>query len=128
MDMSDTYLAFDRYIDNSIKSEARLKRIGLFKRIYELSINKPLPPKKVCMFLTKTKENVVDILATDRGIKGKILSQKFLVIPKENYQMEMNQGVCRKHFNSETKFDESDYIVSQQIHEPFKNGNKKSLK
>ena len=32
MDMSDTYLVFDRYTDYSIKSEARLKRIGLSKR------------------------------------------------------------------------------------------------
>ena len=32
MDISDTYLVLDRYIDYSIKSEARLKCIGLFKR------------------------------------------------------------------------------------------------
>ena len=31
MDISDTYLVLDRYIDYSIKSEARLKCVGLFK-------------------------------------------------------------------------------------------------
>ena len=81
------------------------------------------------MSSTKTKENIIDILATHltEKIKEKSLSHKFLVTSKEKYPLETIQGVCRKQFDLETKFDEADYITHQQVKEAFKNG-KKSCK
>lgn len=38
--------------------------------------------------------------------------------------METSQGVCREHFDLETKFYETDYIIPKQVHEAFKNGEK----
>ena len=60
---SDGYLVFDRYFDFSIKSETRLKRIGLFKRTHNLSLKTTLPAKDICMSSTKTKENLIQVIA-----------------------------------------------------------------
>ena len=120
MGMSYTFLIFDRYNDYGTKSEARLKSIGFFKRKYELSIKKPLPPKE---------ENLIDILATNltQKIKQKSLSHKSLVTSKDNYPMESSQDVCRKNFDLERHFNEADYIIPQQVMKAFKNG-KKTIK
>ena len=78
------------------------------------------------MSSTKTKENIIDILATHltEKLKEKSLSHKLLFASKENYPMETSQGVCRKRFDLETNFDEADYIIPQQVNEAFKNGKK----
>ena len=43
---SDVYLAFDRYVDSSIKSATRLQRIGNIKRSHKISMETPLLQKK----------------------------------------------------------------------------------
>ena len=51
---SDVYLVFDRYIENSIKSDTRLNRIGKFKCSHKLNIPSDLPCKDKCMASNKT--------------------------------------------------------------------------
>lgn len=38
--------------------------------------------------------------------------------------METSQGVCREHFDLETKFYETDYTIPQQVNKAFKYGEK----
>ena len=91
----------------------------LFKRTNQVSINKPLLPKEVHTSSTKTKENIIDILATHltEKIKEKSLSYK-------RTNQWRSQGVCRKHFDMETKFDKADYIIPEQVNKVFKYGEK----
>ena len=59
---SDVYMVFDRYIDNSIKSDTRLNRIGRFQRSHQLNIRSDLPSKDICMSSQKTKKIIIDII------------------------------------------------------------------
>ena len=44
----DVIIVFDRYKENSIKSDTRNSRMGSFKKCHQLTIGRELPPRETC--------------------------------------------------------------------------------
>ena len=60
---SDTFLVFDRYNNNSIKSATRISRMGnVVPQRYTLSLYMPLPSQKSILSVTKNKVQLIQIL------------------------------------------------------------------
>ena len=114
---SDGYVVFDRYFDYSIKSDTRQKRIGVFQRLHTLSLETPLPATEICMSSAKTKENLIEIIATvllDRFTE-KNFKQKLVVTSKSIFPEVTSEGTRIKRTDLKTLFDEADYIIPQQV-------------
>ena len=126
---SDAYLVFDRYFDYSIKSETRLKRIGLFKRSHSLSVRTVLPSKEICMSSTKTEENLIEIIASQilERFTQKKITHKLVITSKSPCPVQTKLGVTQMRTDLESKFDEADYILPQQVEAAIKEG-KRSIK
>ena len=60
---SDVYIIFDRYKVDSIKSGTRDARIGLFQRTHQLTLQRELPSKEICMASSKTKGIFTEIIS-----------------------------------------------------------------
>ena len=61
--IADTYLIFDRYLDNSIKEITRRSRAGKnATRQHQLSMLTPLPPQKVCLTVTQNKVQLIKLI------------------------------------------------------------------
>ena len=92
---SDVYLIFDRYFEKSIKSDTRLGRIGSFIRSHQLSIETSLPSKEMCMSSTKTKANLIEIIATFllQRFSTAEFQHKLLVNSKSIYPMGTSHGL-----------------------------------
>ena len=57
------YLVFDRYYANSIKSDTRMERLGQLNRCHNLMIGSPLPSKDIVLKVTKTKAQLISLIA-----------------------------------------------------------------
>ena len=63
LNITDTYLIFDRYCDNSVKDITRLFRAGKYaSRQHHLSLLTPLPSQKVCLTVTKNKVQLINLI------------------------------------------------------------------
>ena len=123
---SDVCIIFDRYFEKSIKSDTRRQRVEAFKRTHHLGINTPLPAKEICMSSTKTKENLIEIIAStllERFTKKKI-QHKLIVTSKDVYPEETHQGIRTKRQDLKTHFDEADYIIPQQVNSAIEHSQK----
>ena len=114
------------YFDYSIKSDTRQKRIGVFQRSHTLSLKTPLPAKEICMSSAKTKENLIEIIATVLldSFTEKKLKQKLVVTSKSKFPEETSEGTRIKRTDLKTLFDEADYIIPQQVESAIQNGSK----
>ena len=88
--VADVYLIFDRYFENSIKSDTRLERIRTYKRSHKFAIRTPLPPKEICMSSRKTKENLIEIIAPKlmERLTGKKIETKLVITSKDEFPEE----------------------------------------
>ena len=62
---TEVHLIFDRYKAGSIKSDTRKARVGAFRRCHQLSLDRELPPKDMVMFSSTTKENLIELIASE---------------------------------------------------------------
>ncbi|MEM7297990.1 MAG: hypothetical protein AAF391_06960, partial [Bacteroidota bacterium] len=126
---TDAYLIFDRYYDYSIKSATRQKRIGKFKTAHTLSLNTILPPKEVCMSSTKTKESLIEVVSNEliQRYKSRKNQSKLVVTSKNACPVETEKGYLIERSDLESKYDEADYLIPQQVDAAIKEG-KKSIK
>ena len=60
---SDVFLIFHYYMPDSIKFDTRDARVGAFRRSHELSLNRELPPKEMCVCSITTKPNLTDLVS-----------------------------------------------------------------
>ena len=89
---SDVFLIFDRYHEGSIKSGTRIARNGAFRRWHQLTVNRELPPKDMCMSSLKTKECLIEIIVvalfekfTDEKSEKRLIITSKSEIPEEIY-------------------------------------------
>ena len=124
INVCDSYLIFDRYFEGSIKSETRLQRIGGFRRSHQLTINTELPSKDICMSSTKTKENLIEIIASSllERFTTSIAEHKLVVTSKSKFPIEILNGKKKVRQDLETLFDEADYIIPQQVNSTVLDG------
>ena len=124
LSQGDLYMIFDRYYENSIKSDTRMNRIDGFKRIHHLTSNSPLPTKEVCMSSIQTKRNLIEIIAEHLLEKFTELKIKynFVVTSNDIHPEQTNQGIKFKREDLESYFDEADYLIPQQVEAAIKNG------
>ena len=123
---SDVYLAFDRYIIDSIKAATRLQRIGNIKRSHNISLETPLPPKEVALSSNKTKENLIELISNELLDRASTLNyrRKLIVTSKSNFPEQSFEGERVTRYDMETTFDEADYIIPQQVVTAFRDGKK----
>ena len=121
---SDVYLAFDRYIIDSIKAATRLQRIGNIKRSHNVSLETPLPPKEVALSSNKTKENLIELISNELLDRASTLNyrRKLIVTSKANFPEQSFEGERVTRYDMETTFDEADYIIPQQVVTAFRDG------
>ena len=111
------HLIFDRYIENSIKSGTRLKRIRNFNRTHKLSLETPLPPKEVSLSSNKTKENFIELIAAEliKCANKHSFDNKLVVTSKSPFPKQLHRGITIIRYDMETTFDEADYIIPHQV-------------
>ena len=59
------YLVFDRCYENSIKSDTGMERSENLRRSNNMMVVSPLPPKDVVLKVTKTKDQLISLIADD---------------------------------------------------------------
>lgn len=127
---SDVYLAFDRYINDSIKAATRLQRIrSIIKRSHKVSLETPLPPKEVALSSNKTKEHLIELISNELLDRASNLNygRKLIITSKSNFPEQSFEGERVTRFDMETTFDEAGYIIPQQVLTAFQEG-KKTIK
>lgn len=119
---SNVYLVFDRYIENSIKSDTRDARIGAFHRSYQLSPDRELPPKEMCLKSTKTKETLIELIANELStrVKKSDIKKQLVITAKSSTPIMTYQGDVQPREDLDSNYDEADYMIPQQVNAIFK--------
>ena len=50
---------------DNIRSDTRDARVGPFQRSHQLSLNRELSPKDMCLYSTKTKQNLIELISDE---------------------------------------------------------------
>lgn len=118
LSLGDVYLVFDRYIEFSTKCSARKARGTSGYRVYQLSINAPLPPQKQVLTVSENKKQliriIVETLVSDAVVPGGYKSR--LVITGQEYTpIEISpNGVVIRREDLKTTHEEADTIIVAQ--------------
>ena len=78
----------------------------------------------MCMASNKTKTSIIEVI-TDQllaNISEKRFDNKLMITSKSSVPEECKLGVRIKRQDLETKFDEADYIIPQQVHAAISEG------
>ena len=115
---SNVFLIFDRYMPGSSKSYTRDTRVGAFScSLYQLSLNRELPQKNMCLHSTTTKQNFIDLISgefCDQFTNN--ASSKWLVITLKNIMPdEIHCGLRIKRHGLVLYYGENDFMIAQQL-------------
>ncbi len=117
--IADTYLIFDRYYDDSIKEITRTSRAGTnASRQHQLSMSTPLPPKNVCLTVTKNKVQLIALICVHLRLWCDQLPQNgrlLVVTGSEPTPIEISDGIIRERPDLRTTHEEADVIITQQV-------------
>ena len=117
--VSDTYLIFDRYYDNSIKENTRASRAGQHaSREHQLSMQTPLPPQKVCLTVTRNKVQLIKLVCDYFTQKKHLLPRngKSLVITGPDLiPIQISAAAEVERIDLRTTHEEADVIIVQQV-------------
>ena len=111
---ADVYLVFDRYRADSIKSDTRMERLGQLNRTHNLMISSPLPSKDIVLKVTKTKVQLIAIIA-ENLLQHFIDSQNKLIVTADGAPEEIYDGIRMVRTDMKTSHEEADVIIPQQI-------------
>ena len=126
----DVIIVFDRYKENSIKSDTRNSRMGSFKRCHQLTIGRELPPRETCFSSCSTKENLIEIIANEiiTRYQNEQSKHKLIVSSKNDLPIEVNLGVKIQRIDLRSNFEEADHMIQQQVQSVVIEGIRKSVK
>ena len=117
MKRCDTFLVFDRYYDDSIKSTTRNARAGDASRKHKLNLSTPLPPQKVVLTVTENKVQLIALICGFIVEHGKQLpDESHLVITGFAPEpLDMCNGEVITRNDLTTRHEEADTIMVQQM-------------
>ncbi len=114
----DVYLVFDRYIDFSTKYSTRKARGPGGCKVFQLSINVPLPPQKQVLTVADNKKQLIEIIVTtligEAKVPGRYRSS-LIITGQEDTPIEIApDGVIIRREDKKTTHEEADAIIVAQ--------------
>ena len=130
MQESNVHVVFDKYNDNSLKSDTRDARIGAFHRSYQLTPDCELPPKELCLKSSKTKETLIELMSIQlrNRVEELGLKKQLVISGKSITPIMIHQGNIQTREDLKSSYDEADYIIPQQVNQIFKEQKDASVK
>ena len=93
--------------------------------MHHLAINYPFSAKDICMNSNRTKQQLIEIIAT---YFSNIVTKKTLIVTSHDiYPEEVKNGVMCERVDLVTRYDKTDYIIPHQVDSAICYG-KKSMK
>ena len=117
LQITDTYLVFDRYYQHSTKETTRTSRAGKdASRRHQLSMATPLPPQKVCLTVTHNKIQLISLICDYLVEHPNIIppGRTLLVTGAKPTPLEISGGGVTERMQLKTTHEEADVIVVQQ--------------
>lgn len=119
LNITDTYLIFDRYYDNSVKDITRSSRAGKdASRQHQLSLLTPLPSQKVCLTVKKNKVQLINLIWLYIREHQDLLPQNgnaLVVTGSLPTPMQVSDGQVQERQDLRTTHEEADVIIAQQV-------------
>ena len=116
---ADTLLIFDRYYVDSIKEGTRTSRAGSnASRQHQLSMSTPLPPKNVCLTVSKNKLQLITLICIYLREWSKQLPQngrKLVVTGPDSIPIEICNANTQERLDLQTTHEEADVIIIKQV-------------
>ena len=106
---SDVYLIFDRYRDT------RLERLEQFRRSHNLLKSSPLPTKEVTLKGTKTKMQLIQMVASDLLDNLVTSSNKLIITAQQDEPEQVIFGNRIKREDLKTTQEKADVIIPFQV-------------
>lgn len=118
LSFGDVYLVFDRYFEFSTKYSTRKVRGPGGCRLFQLSLNSPLPPQKQVLSVSGNKRQLIQIiveaLLTDAVVPGGFQS-RLIITGQESVPIEIApNGVVINREDLKTTHEEADTIIVAQ--------------
>ncbi len=114
----DVYLVFDRYIDFSTKYSTRKARGPGGCKVFQLSINVPLPPQKQVLTVADNKKQLIEIIVTTLIGEAKVpggYRSSLIITGQEDTPIEIApDGVIIRREDKKTTHEEADAIIVAQ--------------
>ena len=114
--ISDVYLVFDRYYNDSIKGLTRFYRDSGASRVYQLTADTPLPSRDVLLQVSENKEQLIQLIVDDLIANARYMfPNRLIVTGKDPVPLQIWNGDVTGCDHLQTTQEEADTIVIHQL-------------